>query len=91
MVLSKLDEVEYICVPGFQVHSERSLSLATTLVDVSGSLIEDFEHGDKSIRITIGTFDVTTISSDVVNSQSDTTSRFRDEGGVHKCLIDAFY
>ena len=35
VVLSQLQEVQDICVPGLQVHSERSLPLASTLVHIS--------------------------------------------------------
>jgi hypothetical protein len=76
MVLLELKKLKDISVPWFKIHGKGALSLATTLVYISRSFIEHLEHWNQAIRITVRTFDVSSVSSDVVESQPNATSRF---------------
>ena len=58
MILSELKEVIDVNVPRLKIHSEGSLSLAAALVNETGSIIEDLEHGYEAVGISVGSADV---------------------------------
>lgn len=88
MVLPQLQELIDVCVPGLQVYSEGSLSLSTSLVNVSGCVIEHPQHGHKSIRIAVGSSDIGVSGSDAVHGKSNASSKLRDDGSLFECVID---
>ncbi len=46
-------------MPRLKINSEGALSLTATLVNKTGSVIEDFEHGNEAISIPVCSTDVT--------------------------------
>lgn len=58
VVLSEINEVEYIVVPGFQVNCEGARTLVAPLVDVACSRIICTEHGYYAVRVAIGACNV---------------------------------
>ena len=53
MVLSELEEIIDVSVPGLNIDGKGTLSFATTLVYVSCCVVENLEHRDKPVRIAI--------------------------------------
>ena len=49
MVLFELKPFENVSVPWLEINGEGALSLTTTLVNISGSLVENLEHWQKTI------------------------------------------
>ena len=79
MIFLELQELKDISVPWFKVHGKRSLSLTTALIDVSSGLIEDLEHGKKPIGDSIRTLDVSSLSSDFMDSETNTSGSFGNQ------------
>jgi hypothetical protein len=46
VIFTELEIVIDICVPWLQIDCEGATSFATALVNITGSVIEDLEHGD---------------------------------------------
>lgn len=70
---------------GFEPH----LALATTLVDVAGSVVEYAEHRREAIGLAVGAADVRSRRADVVGAEADPTSRLGDHGALLQSIIDA--
>jgi hypothetical protein len=49
MVLTELKVVIDIGMPRFKIDCEGTSTLATTLVNIASSVIEDFEHGNQPV------------------------------------------
>ena len=88
MVLTKVEPLENICVPGFKVDGECTWSLVAALVHVACSVVEDPEHRDKTIRGTVSACNIGTCSTDAVHVQTDTPSILRDHGTGLECVVD---
>jgi hypothetical protein len=58
VILAEIEESHQIGVPRLKVDSERSGTFVTALVDISGSRIVRAEHGDNTIRDTVGTSNI---------------------------------
>ena len=57
-VLLEIKEVEDICVPRFEIHGERSLPLASSLVHISCSVVVNSQHWHDAVRHSISASDV---------------------------------
>ena len=88
MIFSQVEEVKDISVPWLEVNGESSWSLVSTLVDVSGSSIECSKHGYDTVRVTVGTGNVGTLGSNVVNVKTNTTGSLGDLGTGLESLVD---
>lgn len=77
-------------MPRLQVDCEGAFTFAASLVNISGSVVEDLKHWDESIAVTIGAADVTFRSSYAVNSQTDSASVFGDHSTLLQCVVYAF-
>ena len=62
-----LEELNNISVPRFEVDSEGSLTFATALIDVASSVIENTEHGYKSIGVSVSSSNVGALSADAMH------------------------
>ena len=49
VILLQLEEIEDVCMPWLEVDGERAFSLASTLVNISGCLIENLEHRQQAV------------------------------------------
>lgn len=67
VVLAELEELNNISVPRFEIDSEGSLTFATALIDVASSVIENTEHGYKSIGVAVGSSNVRALSADAMH------------------------
>ena len=61
MVLTKVDELEDIGVPGFEVDGESARTLVAALIHISRSCIVDTEHGNNAVRVAVGARNVRTV------------------------------
>lgn len=91
VILFELQVVKDICMPGFDVKSYRSFSFTTSLVYISSSIIEHFNHRNKTIWISVCSFDVAFPSPDVGHWNADSSSELRYHSAVFKGIIDTFY
>ena len=89
VILLELQEVKYVSVPWLQVNSERSLSFAAALIDISGSLVEDFEHGEQAIGDSVGALNICSSCSDVVDTKTNPTSCLGYQSSLVESLVDA--
>jgi hypothetical protein len=64
-------------------------SLVTTLVDITSSSIVSPQHGHDTVRVSVGSGDVRPLGSNVVNVETDTTSRLGDHGTCLEGVVDA--
>jgi len=46
VIFAELKIVIDVCVPWLQIDCEGATSFSTALVNITGSIIEDLEHGD---------------------------------------------
>ncbi|KAH3685492.1 hypothetical protein WICPIJ_003539 [Wickerhamomyces pijperi] len=90
VVLSDVNEIKDIRVPWFQVQGEGTRSLVTTLVNVTGSVVEDTHHWDDTVGGTVSTSNVRTSGSNVVDVQTNTTGSLGDQGTLLQSLVDTF-
>lgn len=88
MVLAKVEELEHISVPGLKVDGEGTRALVATLVDISGSVVEDTEHGNDTVGSTVGTGNVRTGSTDAVNVETNTASHLGNHGAGLEGVVD---
>ena len=91
MVLAKLKIIENINVPGLKIYGKGSLALAATLVDKAGCVIEDLEHGDKSVGVTVGPAYVAIDSSHIGDRQANTSGGLGNLSYLLQCLKDSVY
>ena len=59
---------------------EIAVHLISSLIDIASSVVENSEHGDKSVRNSVGPGDIAAGSADAVNVNSDPTGRFGNDG-----------
>lgn len=88
MVLTEIQELKDIRVPGLQVDSKRTRTLVTTLVDISGGVVVHPQHGDDTVRRTVGTANVRTSRTDAVDVQTNTTSGLGDHCTCLQSVVD---
>lgn len=69
---------------------EGSRSLVSSLVDVSSGGVVGSEHGDDTVRETVGSSDVRSLSTDVVDVETDSSGRLGDEGARLERVVDSF-
>ena len=62
-----------VCVPRLEIHSKRTIALAT-LIHILRSIIEDLQHRSQTSRLAVGALDIRTTRTDVVNRQAHTAS-----------------
>jgi hypothetical protein len=91
VILPEIQPIEDVGMPGFQVHSKRALPLATTLIYIAGCVIEDTKHGNDAIRGSISASNVTARGPNVVNRQTNSTSRLADNCTLFQSIVDALY
>lgn len=68
IVLAELEELNNISVPRLEVDGESSLTLTTTLVDVSSGIIENTEHRYETVGVSISSSDVGSLRADAMHS-----------------------
>ena len=90
VILSKVEEFENVCVPRFEVDSESSWTFVSSLIDVTSRVVVNTEHGDDTVRVTVGSSDVRTSRTNVVNRETDPSCSFRDEGASLEGVVDTF-
>mmetsp|Transcript_19727 Transcript_19727/g.38612 ORF Transcript_19727/g.38612 Transcript_19727/m.38612 type:complete len:405 (-) Transcript_19727:253-1467(-) len=88
VVLTDLHEVKDIRVPRLKVHAERSLALATTLVDVASSVVEDTEHRNDAVGVAVGACNIAAGGTNLVNVHTNTSCVLGDSGAGLECLED---
>lgn len=89
VVLSQIKELKDIGVPGFQVDGKSTRTLVATLVNISGGVVEDTQHGDDTVRGTVGTSNIGTSGTDAVDVETNTTSHLGDHGTGLESVVDA--
>mmetsp|Transcript_989 Transcript_989/g.1567 ORF Transcript_989/g.1567 Transcript_989/m.1567 type:complete len:407 (+) Transcript_989:1659-2879(+) len=90
MVLAQVKPVKHVCVPRLHVDGKGALALATTLIHISGSVIEDAQHGHNTVGLAVGATDVAASGANVVNGQPNATCTLGDSGTLLEGVIDAF-
>lgn len=88
VVLAQVKELKDICVPGLKVDGKGTRSLVATLIDVSGSVVEDTKHGGDTVGGTVGTGDVGAGGTDSVHVQANTTGHLGDHGTGLESIIN---
>ena len=73
----------------FDLRNGIAVHLISSLIDIASSVVEDSEHGDQSVGDSVCPGDVATSSSDAVDVQTDSTSRFGNDGTLFQCFINA--
>ncbi|KAH0357813.1 hypothetical protein KCU83_g235, partial [Aureobasidium melanogenum] len=58
VVLAKVEEGEDVGVPGLEIDGEGTGTLVAALVDVSGSVVENTEHGYETVGCAVGTSNI---------------------------------
>ena len=76
-------------MPRFHVNCKCTGSFVAALIHVSGSVVEDTQHWDDTIRGTIGASNVGSGGSDAVDVQSDATGRLGDHGASFESVVDS--
>jgi hypothetical protein len=76
-------------MPRLEVDRERTLTFATTLINVPCSIIVNFKHRYKSIAITVGASYVAITCSDTVNCQTNTACVLTDYRALFKSVVDS--
>ena len=64
-------------------------SLVTALIDVSSGSIVSSKHGDDTVRVTVGTGNVRSLGSNVVNVQSNTARSLGNHGTSLQGIVDS--
>jgi len=88
MVLLELKKLKHVGMPWLQIYGKGALSLAASLVNISGGLIKDLEHRNETIRVAVSTLDVAACGPDVVDCKAYSSSRLRYQSSVHQSLVD---
>ena len=63
VILSQIDELEDVVMPGLDVDGECAWTLVPTLVDITGRRVIGTQHGDDPIRVAVSTSDIRPITS----------------------------
>ena len=71
MVLLEVEEIVDVGVPWLDVNGKRTLALSTSLVNVTGGVVEYTQHRNNAVGRAIGSFDVRARSTDVVNGKAN--------------------
>lgn len=90
MVLAEVQELKNIGVPRLQVDGKSTWTLVSSLVHISGSVVEHPEHGNNTVGGTVGTTNVGAGSTDAVHIEADSTSGLRNQCTCLKRVIDTF-
>jgi len=90
MVFAQLQEVENVGMPWLQIHCERAFPFTTSLVNISGCLIEDAQHWQKAIAVPVCAPDVRATCSDVAHSDANAASTLGDLRALLQRVVDAF-
>jgi len=91
MVLTQLEEIEHVNVPGLEIHGEGSLALAATLVDETGCVIEHLQHGHESVCVTIRAAYVAINSAHVRDCQANASRGLGNLSYLLQCFKDSVY
>mmetsp|Transcript_1161 Transcript_1161/g.4600 ORF Transcript_1161/g.4600 Transcript_1161/m.4600 type:complete len:635 (-) Transcript_1161:687-2591(-) len=89
VVLTQVEPVEDVRVPGLEVHRERALALAAALVDVARGVVEHAEHGDDPVGGAVSATDVRRRRADVVDGQADAAGGLGDARALLEGVVDA--
>jgi hypothetical protein len=82
VILSQLEVIVNIGMPRLKVHSEGATTFSTTLVNIASGVIEDFQHRDKAIGVSIGASNVGVWSADICDCYSYTSRWFWDNSDL---------
>ena len=77
-------------MPWLEIYCETAFPLASSLVDIPGSVIEDSEHRDDAIGMAVGALDISAIGPDIVNAETDASRGLADQGAPLQSVVDAF-
>ncbi len=88
VVLTQVEEIFDIRMPCLEIDSKGTFALTTTLIDITGCIIEHAQHRNNTVAHAIGTFDIAACSTDVVDVKTDTTGRLGDHGTTFQGLED---
>mmetsp|Transcript_23555 Transcript_23555/g.49046 ORF Transcript_23555/g.49046 Transcript_23555/m.49046 type:complete len:240 (-) Transcript_23555:705-1424(-) len=89
VVFLEVKEGKDVGVPRLEVGGDGALSLSSSLVDITGRVVEDTEHGNDSVGGSVGAADVRVGGADVVDGKADSTGVLGDNGAVLEGVIDA--
>lgn len=88
VVLSEIEELEDVSVPWFQVDGESTWALVSTLVNISGSVVEYSQHGNNAIGVSVCTSNVSTSGTNSVDVETNTSSILGDHGTSLEGVVD---
>mmetsp|Transcript_15039 Transcript_15039/g.28221 ORF Transcript_15039/g.28221 Transcript_15039/m.28221 type:complete len:332 (+) Transcript_15039:1279-2274(+) len=89
VVLPELQEVQYVRVPGLQVHGKGPLPLAAPLVHIARSLVEVPQHGHEAVGVAVGAADVGPPGPDVGDRHADAACGLGDQRALLQGVVDA--
>ncbi|KAH3661623.1 hypothetical protein OGAPHI_006472 [Ogataea philodendri] len=89
VVLTDVDEIKDVGMPWLDIQGKGTRTLVTTLVNVSGGVVKHSHHRNHTVRSTVGTGDVRTSGSDIMDVQTNTTSCLGDQSTSLKRVINS--
>ena len=89
MIFAQFQKLKNVGMPRFQINGNATLAFATSLIDISGSIVEDTQHGDNPIGGAIGTTNVRSTGTNVVHCQSNATRVFGNDGTIFESVVNA--
>lgn len=78
-------------MPWLQINGKWSFPFASTLVNIPGSIIENFKHGNDPIWRSIGSSDVWFFSPDIAAGNPNSSCWFWYFGSLGQCIINSWY
>ncbi len=76
-------------MPWLEVNGNASLALAASLVDVSGSVVEDAKHGNDTVGSSIGSSNVGLAGTNVVAGKTNSPGILGNDGTVLEGVVDS--
>src|SRR5258708_24330525 len=89
MVLTEVQESEYIGMPGFQVDGESAFAFAAALIYITGGIIEHAQHGDDAVAGAVGASDIGAGGADIMNREPDAACALGDLGCLFEGIVDS--
>ncbi|MNL60491.1 hypothetical protein D3C87_1843070 [compost metagenome] len=76
-------------MPWFYIYGKRTFTLAAALIHVPRRVVEHAEHRYDTVRLPVCSFNICTRRTDVMNAQTDTARRLRNQCAVFKGIINS--
>ena len=88
VVLAQVQKLKDVCMPWFQVNGNASLALASSLVDVTSSVVEDAQHGNNTVGGSVGTANVGLTGTNVVYGKPNSSGILRNDRAILERVVN---